>query len=132
MKTSEKVQASQLIDEALADFIVLQNRITDLESSEFNTRMAIADLKGQFLRVEKMFSFLESVLPTEASSTVLKNVLGEERYDNLLVEAQRGIAYGISIKRMNREDLMVLVILYAEKQQIIREVLRQFIAIGEI
>ena len=88
MKTSkEKVQASQLVDEALADFVTLQARVKRLENG-----------LGYLGR----------------PGTALRHRLGNDRYDGLLEEASGSTAYGISVAAMGREDLMVLVMLYAE------------------
>ena len=102
MKTSEKIQASQLVDEALADFVTLQARVRRLE-----------DLTRQ-----------------KGASMALRNVLGSDRYNNLLEGALGSTAYGISVGAMGREDLMVLIILYAESSvKISQEIMRHLGAV---
>lgn len=103
MKTSEKMQVSQLVDEALTDFVTLQARVKRLE-----------DDLGHLGR----------------PGTALRHRLGNDRYDRLLEEASGSTAYGISVTAMGREDLMVLIILYAESSvKISQEIMRHLGAV---
>ena len=64
---------------------------------------------------------------SEKENMTLRRVLDDDRYGNLLREAQSSTAYGVSVEAMGREDLMVLVMLYAESSaKASREVLRCF------
>lgn len=145
MKTPKKVKASQLADEALAEFIVLQNQVHELEKRVFEVssrvrsvqeyvgriEKAIHDgnrLEGNFAALDRRIRWLEeTVLPEGKGSTrVLQDILGDDRYAGLLNQVQGGIAYGIPVENMGREDLMVLVMLHIEeKTSLSQELSRQ-------
>ena len=106
---------AKLTGEALAQFVVLENRVRELEEACFTIRTLKADLMGLQGRIER----LEGEQPAGQflQQMTLRDAIGPDLYKQYVREGYESKAFGIPIKLMSTEDLRALVAVLDKRQR---------------